>query len=199
METPFTEIQLDALREVANIGSGNAATALSSMLGTPVDLTVPSARALSLADAVEAAGPAEKDVSAVVLPIFGELDGLVLLLFEPESASVLCGLLGAAGDPEMELSAVGEIGNILGSSYVGAIGAMTGLALEPTPPQTLRDMLGAIVATALASGAADSDIALMLDSQLVIEGTACAFDFVFVPSKNGVSDVLARLGLGDAE
>src|SRR5215210_1434950 len=139
-------MQLDALREVANIGSGNAATALASMLGLPVELAVPSAAALPLAEAVDAAGPAEQVVSSVTLPVFGDMDALVLLLFPTGDAATLCGLLGvdADADPEMALSALGEIGNILGSSYVGALEAMTGLALEPRPPQTVTDMVGAI-------------------------------------------------------
>jgi chemotaxis protein CheC len=191
----FTDIQLDALREVANIGSGNAATALAGMLGRSVDLSVPNAAALPLAEAVEAAGPVDAEVSAVVLPVFGDMDALVLLLFGPEEAETLCGLLGVEGDPEMALSALGEIGNILGSSYVGALEAMSGIAMEPRPPQTIQDMLGAIVASALATSAVETDIALLLDSQLLVDDAECAFNFIFVPSEEGVTHLLTSLGL----
>jgi len=195
MKTTYSEMQLDALRELANIGSGTAATALSSMLGRPVDVSVPSALALPLADAVDAAGPAEDTVTAVVLPIFGDFDGIVLLLFPPADAATLCGLLGVEADSEYGLSALGEIGNILGSAYVGALGMMTGLGLEPRPPQTVTDMLGAIVASVLATGAESSDVALVLDSDLIVEGTQCSLSFMLVPSRNGVGEVLAGLGL----
>jgi chemotaxis protein CheC len=191
----FTDIQLDALREVANIGSGNAATALAGMLGRSIDLSVPNAAALPLAEAVEAAGAVDADVSAVVLPVFGDMDALVLLLFGPEEAETLCGLLGVEGDPEMALSALGEIGNILGSSYVGALEAMSGIAMEPRPPQTIQDMLGAIVASALATSAVETDIALLLDSQLLVDDAECAFNFIFVPSEEGVTHLLTSLGL----
>jgi chemotaxis protein CheC len=191
----FTDMQLDALREVANIGSGNATTALAGMLGRSVDLSVPNAAALPLAEAVEAAGAVDADVSAVVLPVFGDMDALVLLLFGPEEAETLCGLLGVEGDPEMALSALGEIGNILGSSYVGALEAMSGIAMEPRPPQTIQDMLGAIVASALATSAVETDIALLLDSQLLVDGAECGFNFIFVPSEEGVTQLLASLGL----
>jgi chemotaxis protein CheC len=191
----FTDIQLDALREVANIGSGNAATALAGMLGRSIDLSVPNAAALPLAEAVEAAGPVDAEVSAVVLPVFGDMDALVLLLFGPEEAETLCGLLGVEGDPEMALSALGEIGNILGSSYVGALEAMSGIAMEPRPPQTIQDMLGAIVASALATSAVETDIALLLDSQLLVDDAECAFNFIFVPSEEGVTHLLTSLGL----
>jgi chemotaxis protein CheC len=195
MEVIYSDLQLDALRELANIGSGTAATALSSMLGRPVDISVPSATAVPLADAVDAAGPAESEVTAVVLPIFGDFDGIVLLLFPPDDAAALCNLLGVEADSEFGLSALGEIGNILGSAYVGALGMMTGLSLEPRPPQTVIDMLGAVVSSVLATGAESSDVALVLDSDLTVEGTECSLSFMLVPSKNGVGEVLAGLGL----
>jgi chemotaxis protein CheC len=194
----LTDLQLDALREMSNIGSGNAATALASMLGQSVDLHVPTALALELADAVDAVGSAEDTVSAVIIGVFGDLDATVLLLFEPESADTLCGLLGVQGDPEMELSALGEIGNILGSSYVQAMGTMTSLHMEPHPPVAMADMLGAIVASVLAVTAADTDLALLLDSRMTVDGTACKFGFLFVPSGAGVALLLDRLGLGEA-
>jgi chemotaxis protein CheC len=195
MKTSYTEMQLDALRELANIGSGTAATALSILLGIPIDVSVPSALALPLADAVEAAGPPDAYVTAVVLPIFGDLDAIVLLLFPPEDATTLCNLLGVDVDSEVGLSALSEIGNILGSAYVGALGTMTGLRLEPRPPQTATDMLGAIVSTVLATGAEATDIALVLDSELMLEGSECSLSFMLVPSSDGVGEVLSRLGL----
>jgi chemotaxis protein CheC len=196
MKTSYSEMQLDALRELANIGSGTAATALSSMLGQPIDVSVPSALALPLADAVDAAGAPDAIVTAVVLPIFGDLDAVVLLLFPPADADILCSLLGVEADTDVGLSALGEIGNILGSAYVGALGSMTGLHLEPKPPETATDMIGAIVSTVLATGAESTDVALMLDSDLMVEGTECSLSFMLVPSRNGVGELLARLGLG---
>lgn len=195
MKTSYSEIQLDALRELANIGSGTAATALSSLLGIPIDVSVPSALALPLADAVEAAGPADAFVTAVVLPIFGDLDAIVLLLFPPEDATTLCNLLGVDADSEVGLSAISEIGNIIGSAYIGALAMMTGLILEPRPPETATDLLAAIVSTVLATGAQKTDIALMLDSDLILEGTECSLSFMLVPSSDGVGELLSRLGL----
>jgi chemotaxis protein CheC len=195
METSYSELQLDALRELAYIGSGTAAPALSSMVGIPIDVSVPSAVALPLADAVDAAGPADAIVTAVVLPIFGDLEALVLLLFLPADAAMICTLLGVDVDTEVGHSALGEIGNILGSAYVGALGTMTGLQLEPRPPETVTDMLAAVVSTVLATGAEETDVALMLDSNLIIEGTECSLSFMLVPSRNGVGELLTRLGL----
>ena len=195
--TRYSDLQLDALRELANIGSGNAATALSGLLGRPIDVSVPSAVALPLADAVDAAGPAEAVVTGVVLPVFGDMEAMVLLLFSPEDADELTGLLGCEPGSEVALSALGEIGNILGSSYIGALAMMVGFTLEPRPPATATDMLGAIVASVLVAEAHTTDLALLLDSNLIVEGSECSFQFMLVPSAEGVAELLTRLGLGE--
>lgn len=195
MATEYSEVQLDALRELANVGSGNAGTALASFVGKPVDISIPKALVLDVADAVEAAGPADRPVTTVVLPIFGDMDAIVLLVLGEDDAALVCRLLGVEAGSELAASAVGEVGNILGASYVTALGNMTGLALEPAPPSVVQDMLGAVVASVVAAGAADSDVALVLDSALTVEGEACELGFVLIPSEGGVDELLSRLGL----
>jgi chemotaxis protein CheC len=195
MVTNYTEIQLDALRELANIGSGTAATALSAMVGRSIDVSVPSARALPLAEAVDAVGPGDDPVTGVILPVAGSIEAFVLLVFSPESANGICGLLGVEPDSEMATSALSEIGNIVGCSYIGAFAAMTGLELEPFPPTTLTDMLGAIVASVLASTASETDVALVLDTDLIVEGEECTFAFLLVPTASGIGVLFSRLGL----
>ena len=195
----LNDLQLDALRELANIGSGTAATALSSMLGRPVDVSVPSARALPLAEAVEATGDPEAEANAVVIPVIGDLTGVVLLLFTPEDAAGICRLLGVEPDSEWAESALGEIGNIVGTSYMNAMGAMTGLEMEPDPPLAARDMLGALVASVVMDQLdGTSDTTLLLDSELLVEGESCSMSFLLVPAAGGVQVLLERLGLGDA-
>jgi chemotaxis protein CheC len=191
----YTELQLDALRELANIGSGKASGALSAMLGRPVEISVPSARAVSFAEAVEATGDPETEVTGIALGIFGDLDGVVLLLVSPADADALCQMLGVEPGSEYVPSALGEVGNIVGSSYINALAEMTGMAIEPTPPATATDMLGAIVQTVLAGQAHAGDVALMLDSNLQVEGEDCSIAFVLVPSESGVEELLERLGL----
>jgi len=191
----YTDLQLDALRELANIGSGTAGTALSSMLGRSVDISVPNASVLPLADAVDATGPAEPEITGIVLGVIGELTGTVLLLVPPEDAATMCRMLGLEPDDEYALSALGEIGNIVGSSYINELSAMTGVAMEPTPPATATDMLGAIVQTVLAGHAQGGDAALLLDSDLQVEGEDCSISFVLVPDQGGVDLLLERLGM----
>jgi chemotaxis protein CheC len=195
MSTNYTALQLDALRELANIGSGTAGTALSQMLGRPVDISVPAALALPVADAVDAVGAPEEEVTGVVIPLAGDMQAIVLLVFPTADAGSLCGLLGVEPGTDVGLSALGEIGNILGASYVGSLGAMTGLDLEPTPPQLVTDMLAAIVSTVLASTATMTDQALILDSELTVEGESCSLSFLLLPAAGGVDALLARMGM----
>jgi chemotaxis protein CheC len=191
----YTELQLDALRELANIGSGTASTALSGLLSRAVDISVPSASVLALADAVSHAGDPEAETTGIVLGIVGDMTGTVLLLVPPADADAMCRMLGVEPTSEFAPSALGEIGNIVGTSYINALASMTGMELEPTPPATATDMLGAIVESVLAAGAHGGDTALMLDSNLVVEGDDCAVSFLLVPDQGGVDELLSRLGM----
>jgi chemotaxis protein CheC len=183
---------------LANIGAGTAATALSQMLGREVEISVPRALALPLADAVDACGSPDEDVSGVVIPLEGDIEALVLLLVPVVHAQNLCSMLGVEYGSEFGDSALCEIGNILGTSYLNALAAMTGLSIGPCPPHLTTDMLGAIVATLLAETAGTADLALVLDSELDVAGDPCSMSFLLLPSTNGVSELLAPLGLSEA-
>jgi chemotaxis protein CheC len=195
VSTQYTDVQLDALRELANIGSGNASTALSAMLGRSVDIDVPSVLVLPMGEAVGHIGSPEAEVTGIVLGVVGEFEGSVLLLFSPSDAELMCGLLGVEAGTEIGVSALMEIGNIVGSSYINALAGMTGVEVEPTPPNAATDMLAAIVESVLAQRAGSSDLTLLLDSNLVVEGEGCSISFLLAPDHGGVELLLARLGL----
>jgi len=195
VDAQYNDLQLDALRELANIGAGTASTALSEMLGRAIDLSVPVARVLPLADVVEALGPPEQVITGIALGVDGDLPATVLMLLSPADADSVCAMLGLEADSELAPSALGEIGNIVGTSYLNALAGMAGLALEPTPPTTVTDMLGAIVESILAPSAASSDRALLLDSNLIIEGEGCSIAFLLVPEHGGAEQLLERLGV----
>jgi chemotaxis protein CheC len=195
VRTEYTEIELDALRELANIGSGTAATSLSGLLGRPIDVSVPTACALPLADAIDAAGPAEVCVTGVAIALEGELEGLALMLFPERDAATLCRLLGLDPADELAASALDEVVNILSAAYVGALIQMTGATVELGPPESVHDMLGAIMGTLLAGTAGTRDTALLLDSALSIEGESCSLPFLLLPAESGVDSLLTRLGL----
>jgi chemotaxis protein CheC len=191
----YNEIQLDALRELANIGAGHASTALSGMLGRPVDLTVPDARVVPMSQAVEELGVPESEITGIALGVLGDMPATVLMLLTPSDADAICGLLGLPPGSEYAESALGEIGNVVGTSYLNALAGMTGISLEPTPPATATDMLGALVQAVLATRAASSDSALLLDSSMVVEGEGCSIAFLLAPEHGGAGQLLDRLGV----
>jgi chemotaxis protein CheC len=122
---------------------------------------------------------------------------LVLLLIPLEHAQRLCELLGVDAGSEIGDSALLEIGNILGTSYLNAFAQMTGVELLPCPPSLCTDMLGAIVATLLAQTLGSSELALVLDSDLEVAREPCSMSFLLLPTAGGVSDLLAPLGLAE--
>ena len=195
MTPRYTELQLDALRELANIASGNAATALSMMLGRGVGLTVPRVLALPLVDAVDACGSPDDVITSVVIPLEGDIEGLVLLLISTDGANALCRLLGVEAGSEIGDSALREIGNILGTSCLNALASMTGLNLGPCPPHLTTDMLGAIVSSLALSQAESADLVLVLDSDLDVADEPCSISFMLLPTDGGATDLLTPLGL----
>ena len=191
----FTDMQLDALRELANIGSGNAGTALGSMLGKSVDISVPTAAALPLHEAVAIAGGLDELRYGVVVPIGGDMEGIVVLLFPEADAHSLCGIYGIDPRTPDGTSMLGEVGNILGTSYINVLAQMVSMTLEPSPPQVVEDMLGAILQSVLLGRGEDVDTALILDSKLMVEDEACSLSFLLLPAAGGVIALLERLGL----
>jgi chemotaxis protein CheC len=191
----FTELQLDALRELANVGSGNAGTALGAMLGKSIEISVPAASALPLADAVALLGRPDELRHGVLLPIVGDIDAVLLLLFAAEDARRLCGLYGIAPSTPDGRSMLGEVGNILGSTYINVLAQMVGMTLEPSPPQVVEDMLGSILESILVTRGVDADTALVLDSSLTVEDERCSLSFLMLPADGGARRLLERLGM----
>jgi chemotaxis protein CheC len=191
----FTDMQLDALRELANIGSGNAGTALGQMLGKTVDISVPTAAVLPLADAVAIAGEPDELRHGVVVPVVGDMDAIVLLLFPDADARTLCGIYGIEPSTPDGQSMLGEVGNILGTSYINVLAQMVGMRLEPAPPQVVEDMLGSILQSVLLGRGEDVDAALILDSALEVEDEECSLSFLLLPADGGIRQLLERLGL----
>ncbi len=191
----LSDLQLDALRELANIGSGNAGTALAAMLGKSVDISVPTAAVLPLEEAVALAGEPDALRHGVVVPVIGDLEAIVLLLFPNEDAARLCGIYGLEPNTPDGASMLGEVGNILGTNYINALAQMVAMELEPAPPQVVQDMLAAILQTVLLGRGEDVDAALILDSEIIVEDEQCSLSFLLLPATGGVRDILGRLGL----
>ena len=193
--TTFSDMQLDALRELANIGSGNAGTALGAMLGKSVDINVPTAAALPLDEAVAIAGAPDELRFGVVVPMVGDFDAIVVLLFPEDDAKKLTGIYGIEPSTPDGHSMLGEVGNILGTNYINALAQMVGMEMEPQPPQVVEDMLASILSTVLIGRGDDVDEALILDSNLLVEEEECTLSFLLLPNHGGIKELLGRLGL----
>jgi chemotaxis protein CheC len=133
-------LQLDALREVANIGAGHAATALSQMTGRTTMISVPQVSVRPLEDVPDLLGAADSVIAAVLMHMMGDLTGRTLVIFPEPSARMLCDLLLRRPDGttmafgEMEQSGIKEVGNILVSAYLTALSDFMGMMLVPSVP-----------------------------------------------------------------
>jgi chemotaxis protein CheC len=190
----FDDMQRSALGEIANIGSGHAATALSLLLGKAVDISHADALLTTLAQAADRLGAAAETSAVVDTPVAE--GGRILMLFPEGAAAELCRLLGTTIEDEIGQSALREIGNILGSSYLNALVELTGVPLEPEPPQIEIDLLGHVVERRLTGGAKATDPAILMRSKLTVESSDATFSFLFVPQIGAVDQLLTSLGLG---
>lgn len=192
----YTEVQIDALREVANTGSGHAAGDLSEMLGHSFEISVPRAVVTDIANAIEALGGAEAEVSAVGIRVGGDLEAMLVAMFTPDQAANLCMLLGIDADSDMGRSVLQEVGNVLACAYAGVLAEMSGISWEVHPPDVLTDMLGSIVASLIASTTRDIMSVLLIDSTLSVNEADAQMSVLFVPYDDGIDQLLQRLGVG---
>lgn len=170
----ITEFQLDVLKEIGNIGAGNAATALSRMMGKTVDMHVPRVQIMPIQEIAEFIGGEEKIIVSVFLRIEGDIPGNMFFILGQETAKELASeLLGMKaeidGDIEfsdMELSAIQEVGNILSGSYLTSLSDLTKLDLQPSVPALAIDMAGAILSYGLMEISRSGDYALVIDTQI---------------------------------
>ena len=163
------EVQRDALKEVSNIGVGHAATALSKMIGRRVELFVPRVLVTPLAEVPACLGGAETLMAGIFLRILGDTRGSIMLLFPQASASRLCSILTGREQALLEnqeaVSSLKEVGNILASAYLNALGDLIGKTLLPSVPCFAYDMAGALVDTLLIEVGRKSDLALMVETE----------------------------------
>jgi chemotaxis protein CheC len=156
-------MQLDALREVANIGAGHAATALSQMTGQRIMISVPRLTVTALEDVPPHIGMPEEPVAAVLMTMLGDLTGRTMLVFPKPTAMRLAemmlrrpaGSCTALGD--LEQSAIMEAGNILSGAHMNALSEFMGIMLLPSPPSLVIDMSRAVLTTAHLQFSADLD------------------------------------------
>lgn len=197
----LNDMQLDVLREIGNIGSGNATTALSSMIGKMVDIEVPRVQFLNFQDAIDAAGGAEKNIAGVLVRINGDIDGMILFLFEYGLIDYILGnLFGKTIEnidqlDDIDRSALKEIGNIMASSYVNAIAQLAGMNIFVDIPELAVDMLGAIVSVPAVEVGEISDKLLFIDNNMIIDKVNVTSKILLVPSVSSLDHIMTNLGV----
>ncbi len=190
-------IYYDVLKEIGNIGAGNAATALASMLSQKVDMKVPRVELLDFKELGEAMGGEEQIMAGIYLRIEGDLQGSIMFLLEEKSAYTLVGrLMGTQVSEldEMAQSALKEIGNIITGSYLNSLSTMTNLTITESVPDLAVDMAGAILSVPAIEFGMVGDKMLLIQTAFTDDEEINGF-FILVPDLPSYSKLLRALGV----
>ena len=200
----LNNFHIDVFREIANIGSGNAATALANMLNKKVDMDVPKVKILEFKDVTEMLGGAEVIVVGILLKVAGDLTGNMMFILEKSSAHILVNML--MGRPwtvdeqtdefsEIEISALKEIGNILAGSYLSALTSLTGLRILPSVPDMAIDMAGAILSVPAIQFGKLGDTVLYIETEFNEDDKKVVGSFFLIPDIESYDILLKSLGV----
>ncbi len=174
----LTSLERDALREVANIGAGHAATALSQMMGRTIMIDVPEVEIRRLEEVAELVGPPETVIAAILMHMMGDLTGRTMVVLPDASARVLCDILlqrevgTTTGYAAMEHSTLKETGNILSSAYLNALSDFMGMMLLPSVPSLVVDLAGAVLTTTYLNFGQERDFVFCVDTSFRVEGAS---------------------------
>lgn len=194
-------IHFDVLREIGNIGAGNATTALSQLINTKIDMNVPKVELLEFKDLSDIVGGAESLVVGILLTLEGEIDGMMMFMLEKESAHHLVNILmGKQIDnfenfTEMDLSALNEIGNIIAGAYLSSLSTLTNMLITSSVPYMAIDMAGAILSVPAIEFGKIGDKALLIQSQFGEDETEVNGYFILIPTLESYEKILASLGM----
>lgn len=190
----------DVLKEIGNIGAGNAMTALSQMLQCKVDMQVPQVKLLDFCEVGEIMGGEEQIMVGVYLGVEGDITGSMMFLVEQASAKHLVNkiMMGMASEgdefTEMELSAMKEVGNIITGAYLNSLSTLTNLKIFPTPPMLTVDMACAILSVPAIDFGTMGDKILLIQSQFYDEVEIDGY-FILIPDLDSYARILNSLGL----
>lgn len=197
----FRKLQMDVLKEIGNIGSGNATTALSQLLNRPVNMTVPSVQIMDFNDVTEIYGGAEEVVVGIFLRVTGDAEANMFFIISQQSAKkLLFNFVGLDVDvddhfSEMELSALSEVGNILTGSYLSSLSDFTKLSMVPSVPALTIDMTGAILSYGLLQYGRMGDQALFIDTKFLEGEHEIEGHFFLIPDPDSIDIIFSALGV----
>lgn len=193
-------IYFDVLREIGNIGAGNATTALATMLGTKVDMHVPMVDLMEFKEIGEEMGGAETLMAGIYQQIKGDITGSIMFLLEDSSSraliSKLMGTVSNPGEPftEMEISALKEIGNIITGSYLSSLSTLTNMTIDASVPAICIDMCEAILSVPAIEFAELGDKMLLIKTEFTDDVKLEGY-FVLVPDLDSYDKILTSIGM----
>lgn len=188
----------DVLKEIGNIGAGNATTALAQLMGTKVDMTVPQVRLMEFHELGTTMGGEDQIVVGIYLVVEGDINGSIIFMMEKQSVNaVIKKLMGAECDvdalSEMEESAIKELGNIITGAYLNSISTLTGLTIYPSVPALAVDMAGAILSVPAIEFGVIGDKMLLIQTDFSNDVDFSGY-FVLVPDEESYVKILSSLG-----
>jgi len=195
----LNEMYLDILKELGNIGAGNAITALSTMIGKKVDMQVPKVKILDFQEVSDIFGSADTIIVGIYFDLDGDVKGNILFALDIKSAaSLIWSLMGLEVKEEfdeLEKSALEEIGNIMAGSYVASLSTLTSLNMKISPPAISIDMAGAILSVPAIKYGEISDKILFIETQFIEGEKLIKGDFFLIPDINSFDLILKALGV----
>ena len=189
----------DVLKELGNIGAGNATSALAQMLQCKVDMSVPKVGLLEFKEVGAAMGGEEQIMAGIYLGVEGDINRSIMFLLEKNSARFLVSkLMGMEMEgeefSEMEFSALKEVGNIITGAYLNSLSSLTNLKIYPTIPDVAVDMAGAIMSVPAIQFGAIGDRMLLIQTQFFDEVAIDGY-FILIPDMESYSKILSALGM----
>lgn len=198
-------LEIDTLREIGSIGTGNAATALSQLLQKEVRITMPEVRIMGYNEAIEWIGGAEEITAGVLMRIGGEINGIMLSVQQLDFVNlVLESMLGQTvqdymGLHEMECSALIEVGNIMISTFINALSGLAGISINLTVPAFTVDMQGAIMAVPMAEYGGQSDYIMTIGGNFVCDNKQVPCRLLLSPDVRSLNFLFRKLGVTSGE
>ena len=196
----LTEEQLQTLQEMSNIGMDHAATALSQLMKKNIHLKVPRLLVMDVAHVPEFLGGAQLKVVGVYLQILGDARGNIMMVYTRENAIRMLENLISRDNPrgallsELEVSALKEVGNILASAYLNALGERLKMTLIPSVPALSFDMAGAVLDFVLSAQDETGDLSFMIETEFSEDNNTFSGHFFLLPDHASVDVILRKIG-----
>lgn len=197
----LNETHIDVLREIGNIGAGNAATSLAQMINGRVEMMTPVVRVLDITDADKALGGPETPVVAILVELYGDIKGIMMFVLGNSFAQSLLKSLMGEDDvdclhlSEMENSALSEIGNIMIGAYTAAIASLAHLEIKISVPAVTADMVGSLLTVPAAEMGSVSDKIIFIEDDFINTNDKITANMMLIPHLESLNKLMNSLGI----